>query len=776
MSDQSRLPMVSAFFAEDFSKMKALGEEIHKNDPLFQYYRAIGGMYDSKITSEQKDDFIRTALSDPPKDVELFILLLYSLVLFSVQNGRMNNAHQAVELMKQLSRVGVKTEVKVSVLRSEQRIHQALDHYDEELDCLSRALKYFRPGEKMWAVLKTNRIRSAIENEDFEVVRSDLEELQPYSRLVIDSRSGSYEILKAYYLYSCAKYQEAWNAIQTFPSGESNASQRGRLFIKILCLIQNMRWEEVSELLDTVAKNLQEIVWPLPSYQDHQLLRCEYEYLRSHAALAQKKLELARQHAQNGVTVAANSTPRLRREGQHLLLWVDLAMGHSRAARVLLNQLDPNESKRVYASEWTRLHFLEGNAELAASHFKTIIHTGIPEFIEHKLRYAYELSAGQTTTLFTKQSSKREKSLPVIKPEIFIHEKEDLKLRFPMFSGNSKIILDFWSLIEKLSRLHTTIFISGELGTYRSQVARMLHLKSLHSKELFLPVLCGTTSDILLESEIFGHVKGAFTGASSNRMGSLVQEGKATVFLDQIHLLSPQLQSKILHTLEHHAVKPIGGSKFIPTNARIIVGASQPIDKVLRKDLYHLVSRVQIRIPPLRERTEDIPGIAYSFLKSVYSKSDFVIADDLMDAFKSYSWPRNFTELGLELKRVALAAGNSQILTASLFKPGINAAAPSTSNISMPVTPLPLTSAPRLATASSETEVAYSHYRMNRQQKLKDLFSQKDKLTRADVSRILGCSPNTAASDLKLLEAEGYIQRMNPSTSARLSYFVRVSR
>jgi DNA-binding NtrC family response regulator len=767
MAKSKRLPMVTAFLEGDFLKMRALGDETPKDDPLFKYYHALIQRNNWSTSYPEKAEFIRLALTEPPKDIELFIVLLFSFVLLSAQSDRMEDARRTLELMKQLDRETLKPDIKVKILQAERKIHRTLDHYHDELDCLSRTLALLQPGERMWALIKTDRIRSAIENEDFNLAESELKELHPYTRLIVNSWSGSYELLNAFYLYSCGKHQEAWMVLQSYQAGERNLILRERFFLQILCLIQLDRLSEVEDLLDKARHQIQD-ERPPSLYTEYQLFRWDYEYLRAHQAIAHKKLELARQYAKNGVAAVGSHNLRLGREGLLLQVWVDLSMGHSHAARLILNQLDPEESKPRFATEWARLHLLEKNYSRAAACFKKVSQIGIPEFVQYKLKYAYELSPSQTTILFTAQIDKEDTHITV-KSEISSLTDKELKERFIVYSGRSKTVLNFLKQIEKAAPLQSAVLLQNEEGTFPGQVARLLHMKSPHSDRLFIPIGCGATSDILHESEIFGHVKGAFPGASRDRMGCLELVKKGTVFLKNIHLLSFPLQAKLLHALEHYEIKPVGSSKFIPIQARIIASTTESLDRIFRKDLYHLLSRVQIQIPPLRERIEDIPIMTYLFLKKFYGKTDFIVTDELMDALKQYSWPRNVQELEEDLREITRAAGNSPILTPLMFKPGARVQ----NLLSAP--PIPPKFTEELSPPDADDNQGLN-YSQGRQKKLKDLFNRKSRLTRAEVARLLGCSLNTAANDLKTLEDSGFILRVNPSSSPRTSFFILASK
>jgi DNA-binding NtrC family response regulator len=763
MQNKTRLPFVTAFYDDNRTKMKSIVQSTDKNDPLYKHYRAICVDFDPEATHKEKEQLLRAALDEPPTNIELFILLLWTACNLAVHSNRITDALRALELMKQLAKDGLEPELKVSIYRSERRIQHALDNYKEQLEPLSKALRIYRPGTRMWAFLKTDRIRSAIEYEDFSLAKTDLESLKPYGDMAVNSFSGSYSFLEGYYLYTCGKIQEALSVLKENNPKERKHIQRLRNSTKIQCLIKLDRLDEVAKLLDLERETAHD-VWPPPPQIEAKFLKWEYETLRAYECLARKEFNLAREHAQTASTAASIRNPRFSRDSHRLTLWADLASGHSRAARVLLKMLDPEESKPAYAAEWARLHLIEGNRNLASAAFKKITSPGIPELVEDKLRFAFELSVSQTASLF-------------VTPKIEItsgsanhlkEKKQDLDEEKLELIGESPAMRSVIEQIEKMALLKTSVLITGESGTGRKAVARTLHLKSQNSNHPFIPVNCGSASDTLIESELFGHIKGAFTGANRDRNGFFVEAGRGTIFLDEVNLLSLQVQARLLNVLENREVKPLGGTKSRSIQSRVIAATTESLEKTFRKDLFFLLNRVQIHLPPLRERLEDIPLLARHFLRKLYGKTDVVLGDDLIEALKKHSWPGNVRQLKEEIERIAIGAGNVPILTAAMFNPS----SVEERKNDILITAQPLTLSPYL----TQTQGKHSHYASHRLQTLRELFNQNEKLTQMDVIRLLNCAPKTAAKDLKTLMEEGWIRRVQTSAHLRTSFFVRTKR
>jgi DNA-binding NtrC family response regulator len=217
-------------------------------------------------------------------------------------------------------------------------------------------------------------------------------------------------------------------------------------------------------------------------------------------------------------------------------------------------------------------------------------------------------------------------------------------------SGRARVVYD---LIRRVSELNAFVLIHGESGTGKELVARAIHNLGNRAKEPFVAVSCGAIPESLIESELFGHEKGAFTGSTGARAGFLEQAGSGTLFLDEIGELSLATQVKLLRVLQEREFTRLGSSKLIPLNARVLFATHRDLRKMtedgaFRRDLYFRVNVMSIEVPPLRERTEDIPTLAHHFLKQYaeeYNKPVQGIRPNVMAALVDYDWPGNIREL-----------------------------------------------------------------------------------------------------------------------------------
>jgi two-component system response regulator HydG len=208
-----------------------------------------------------------------------------------------------------------------------------------------------------------------------------------------------------------------------------------------------------------------------------------------------------------------------------------------------------------------------------------------------------------------------------------------------------------YRLISKVALQRHPVLIMGESGTGKELVARAIHTHSPWRDQPFVPVDCGALPPTLIESELFGHVKGAFTGAAQARQGLLAAAGSGTVFLDEVGELPIELQSRLLRTLQEHEIRPLGSNERIRFEARIIAATNQDLEAgikrgTFRRDLFFRLNVVSIKMPSLRDRKEDIPELVRHFLARFGSEKPVTqISDDALGRLMSYDWPGNVREL-----------------------------------------------------------------------------------------------------------------------------------
>lgn len=235
--------------------------------------------------------------------------------------------------------------------------------------------------------------------------------------------------------------------------------------------------------------------------------------------------------------------------------------------------------------------------------------------------------------------------------------------------GRDPRMIEIYKTIGVLAANRATVLIRGETGTGKEVIARGIHENSGHSVEPFIAVNCTALTDTLLESELFGHVKGAFTGATHARKGYFEMAGKGTIFLDEIGDTSPDFQTKLLRVLQERRFYPVGGEDSKKTGARVIAATHQPIEELIeagrfREDLYFRLKVVGIEVPPLRERPGDIELVAVALLGRIREETQRDvrrISDEAVARLQAYSWPGNVRELENALLRAAIVARGTVI-------------------------------------------------------------------------------------------------------------------
>ena len=233
--------------------------------------------------------------------------------------------------------------------------------------------------------------------------------------------------------------------------------------------------------------------------------------------------------------------------------------------------------------------------------------------------------------------------------------------------GSHPAMVELYKLVFRVAGTKSPVLIVGESGTGKELLARTIHEQSTRRGRPFVAVNCTSLSETLLESELFGHVRGAFTGAVERRPGLFLEANRGTIFLDEVGDMSLAMQSKLLRVLQEQEVKPVGGTETIPVDVRIVAATHRDLAELVssgrfREDLYYRLHVVGLRVPPLRERPEDVPVLAEHFLRRFASLSRRRLdgfSPGAMAALKSYQWPGNVRELENVVDRaVALAPGS----------------------------------------------------------------------------------------------------------------------
>lgn len=252
----------------------------------------------------------------------------------------------------------------------------------------------------------------------------------------------------------------------------------------------------------------------------------------------------------------------------------------------------------------------------------------------------------------------------------YLRQQLDQRFGLGAMVGKSASMQALYQVIETVAATSATVLITGETGTGKEMVARAIHQSSLRRQEKFVAINCGAIPESLLEAELFGHVRGAFTGAVQSRHGRIEQADKGTLFLDEIGTMPASLQMKLLRVLQEREFERIGDPRTVKVDVRIIAATNADLgrmvkDGTFREDLFYRLNVVAVQLPPLRERSEDIPLLVARFLEKLQpsdGRDPVVVSQDAMRRLMAYDWPGNVRQLENVIERgLALGGGRRRI-------------------------------------------------------------------------------------------------------------------
>ncbi len=256
----------------------------------------------------------------------------------------------------------------------------------------------------------------------------------------------------------------------------------------------------------------------------------------------------------------------------------------------------------------------------------------------------------------------------LVSENVYLRRELEGKYAFPNIIGKSPKMQAIFAVVDRVARTNSTILIYGDSGTGKELIARAIHFSSPRSERRFLSINCGALPENLLESELFGHERGAFTGAVKEKKGLFQEAEGGTLFLDEIGEMTPTMQVKLLRTLQDRKVRKVGGNREEDVDVRIIAATNQNLEERIakgefREDLYYRINVIPIHLPPLRQRREDIPHLVDHFLKK-YSEQLGIpvkaISVEAMKVLEGYDWPGNVRELENLIERtLALSSGET---------------------------------------------------------------------------------------------------------------------
>lgn len=322
-----------------------------------------------------------------------------------------------------------------------------------------------------------------------------------------------------------------------------------------------------------------------------------------------------------------------------------------------------DEDKKEVVAQLVEAGASENDAEAAVNNLKRLKHAELEYLTE-----LVELVAEEIID-FHIEISKREERIHELNSEL------GEKYRFHTMIGKSKKMQQIYRLLEKVSSTDSSVFIQGENGTGKELVAKAIHYYSLRKDSPFLAVNCSAFNDNLLDSELFGHVKGAFTGAVKDKKGLFEAANGGTLFLDEIGDTSLSMQVKLLRVLQEGTYLPVGATAPKKCDVRIIAATNKPVKEMMakgdfREDLYYRINVINVPLPALRERKEDISILMDHFLKKRCDEAGLPLktfSKKCLEKMLDYNWPGNVRELENEVERLVVLAGDDKIITPDLL-------------------------------------------------------------------------------------------------------------
>lgn len=286
-------------------------------------------------------------------------------------------------------------------------------------------------------------------------------------------------------------------------------------------------------------------------------------------------------------------------------------------------------------------------------------------------KYFFELVdlVAQEIVTFHTEISKREEQISALNNQL------GTRYSYDSMIGKSKPMQDLYSMLDKIKNSESTVLVQGENGTGKELIARAIHYNSSRKNAQFVTVNCSAFNENLLDSELFGHVKGAFTGAIKDKKGLFEVADKGTLFLDEIGDMSPTMQVKLLRVLQEGTLTPVGGTEIRKVDVRVVAATNKDLKEMIelgtfREDLYYRINVINLVVPPLRDRKEDIPILVEHFLargckeKGVEFKQ---LAKRAIEKIFDYPWPGNIRELENEIERLIVLSGDEVRVSAELL-------------------------------------------------------------------------------------------------------------
>ena len=478
---------------------------------------------------------------------------------------------------------------------------------------------------------------------------------------------------------------------------------------------------------------------------------------------------------------------------EHVLVRAELAMGNARAAKRLLVQLR-EQGTEMYIDDlyFARAERLLGNHTAAARHFAKLKESISRYEAKGRLNFEIQMACELQPADLIELASSAPRSADT--PSMTTHGSAPKPQKSAAtIVSRSEPMKEVTRAIEKFSQFELPVLITGETGTGKELVSRAIHDRGPRQAEPFIPINCSAIPDTLIESELFGHASGAFTGARSAHTGIFRDAGSGTVFLDEIADISPRLQVALLRVLETNEVRPVGSSTTFRITCRVIAATNRELldlvrEGAFREDLYFRLQRLEIHIPPLRRRPEDIELLVRHFLNAEREGEEPAEpSPELTQWMERHPWRGNVRELRNTVERMRIMNSEKRYYDLDdllrhdsplLQEPPLLAAKEETESATQPSESKEVEVSRRDWRSEVTPEAVHAfleHERVDlrRQKQILQMLEQTPKIKISEVAAFLGVSRSTAVRDLNALSRRGEIKKVSPTASSRSNYYTK---
>lgn len=750
--------VVMASVIQDYKDGSSIGislESFTRTHPNHQLANTMKLIYSVLVEQESFENSITTInqLDYCQFEIEEQLLFLEYLISLYISNNRHSNALSILSAMKSLISSNLSIEFQTLPYNMEGLINSSQGDKKSRTLAFEKCLEMLKGKSKRYKVILWDYMIHLCLTNDFEKIEKNIAELKKemlgtqiekrfdFVLLLLDSEKCLWKNLEGH----CKRIQEDPALLRFTNRVLIKETSHSKVFL-----------EQDESLLDKKNPN------------DWGLLSTLYLIKKK----KQDALKWARKYAESNISFKSASSEAF------LLLRAELANGNANAADFFLENKIKVGNDSIFDNFFKfRIHRLKGNLDIAQTYFNKTLNIVDQFSLQERLDMEVQLSPEiplKDLRSFINNSIAITMPSPIeinnqLLQDISLKQKKEVS-GLGYIVGEHPSILYVKELIQKFASVDLPVLITGETGTGKELVARALWQIGTHKNKKFIPINCGAISDHLLQSELFGHKKGAFTGATQDHKGIFEEAGDGIVFLDEIGEISAQMQVSLLRILESREYRAVGGTETKSLKCKVIFATNRNLaDMVVkgqfRQDLQYRIDRLMIPLPALRERPSDIPILIQHFINEQNAALPPIYFDKkALDHLSALPWEGNIRELRNEMERVRIFHSD---------KVSINISDLSQKYQTIKVIPNKPHSS-KLATSApnaNEDNLLNLKSRLRKIDELKKLFESYGKLSRTESATLLKVSLNTSANYLNLLEKENFIKKVMPTNSVKTHYY-----